>query len=94
MIQTLEDRGFCPKLNFMLDDYERRKMQRSDLMDKIKRIQELVKQLNEYRTLTIMKQDQLFLIQNMTNYSMNYQNLKMKLVLCTRIRQHSPLDMR
>lgn len=25
VIQTLEDRGFCPKLNFMLDDYERRK---------------------------------------------------------------------
>lgn len=25
VIQTLEDRGFRPKLNFMLDDYERRK---------------------------------------------------------------------
>lgn len=25
VIQTLEDRGFRPKLNFMLDDYKRRK---------------------------------------------------------------------
>lgn len=28
VIQTLEDRGFCSKLNFMLDDYERRKSAR------------------------------------------------------------------
>lgn len=69
------------------------KMQRSDLMDKIKRIQELVKQLNEYRdsyynearpVVSDAAYDKLF---------DELSELEKKLELYMQIHQHKLLDM-